>query len=518
MSDTQTESPEVVMGGVHYGKRKDLDDGKAKTWADFLRESGNDEDLAEAAWDLAEDVEDTAAALGGLSLSGGQAAQQQQLQLQQIRRQQAVAKKAADEVAANNPAGAGQQPLMLNNRRVVINGGYAYFKDEYDRDPTSATPVGEWNASRNAINTEGYGRGAAGNKEEKELSQKHVETKDAGGAAEAKKTLVEEQEAADAAAKKVKETAAKRAKEDAAAAANAQARNTGNAQAKACEADKRQAELAKTFEELKDFVTPEVKKDILKMWGPDVKNRQLADMLMSYATKLNIAARATVLEEKAEKAVQDKKQDAENSLKRARDLAESSTTSAAANLQAAQTAAQAAPQETEVQRKAKRQALRLKAFGAGDLNAYYRRFFPDDDPDEAAAAVAVMTLIEESVLEGIALQLAGVISYELESDDEPEPVSAPKQGGEDEPEPATQTEQEDEPEPETETHPTGINWQALSKADMVKMVECFGGTAGDLTKTKLEGVLEDSLLGLSDRMREGICRPHFKERKATSEY
>ena len=129
-----------------------------------------------------------------------------------------------------------------------------------------------------------------------------------------------------------------------------------------------------------------------------------------------------------------------------------------------------------------------------------------------------MTLIEESVLEGIALQLAGVISYELESDDEPEPVSAPKQGGEDEPEPATQTEQEDEPEPETETHPTGINWQALSKADMVKMVECFGGTAGDLTKTKLEGVLEDSLLGLSDRMREGICRPHFKERKATSEY
>ena len=64
------------MGHVHGGKRKDLDDGKAKTWADFLRESGNDEDLAEAAWDLAEDVEDTAAAVGGLSLSGGQAAQQ----------------------------------------------------------------------------------------------------------------------------------------------------------------------------------------------------------------------------------------------------------------------------------------------------------------------------------------------------------------------------------------------------------------------------------------------------------
>ena len=45
---------------------------------------------------------------------------------------------------------------------------------------------------------------------------------------------------------------------------------------------------------------------------------------------------------------------------------------------------------------------------------------PDDDPDEAAAAVAVMSKIEEGVLDGIALQLAG-----------PEPVSEPEEIAED---------------------------------------------------------------------------------------
>ena len=80
--------------------------------------------------------------------------------------------------------------------------------------------------------------------------------------------------------------------------------------------DKYLKEVILLEEEMGDFLTPDFKKIIKYYFGPNQKNRQLADMLMKYARKINQAGRYIIKEEKEKKLTEIKKQKALDSLKK----------------------------------------------------------------------------------------------------------------------------------------------------------------------------------------------------------
>tara|TARA_B100000900_G_scaffold372573_1_gene352584 strand:+ start:3826 stop:4347 length:522 start_codon:yes stop_codon:yes gene_type:complete len=78
-------------------------------------------------------------------------------------------------------------------------------------------------------------------------------------------------------------------------------------------------EVTHLEDEMGDLLTPDFKKIIKYYFGPNQKNRQLADMLMKYARKINQAGRYIIKEEKEKRVAEIKKQKALDSLKKLQD-------------------------------------------------------------------------------------------------------------------------------------------------------------------------------------------------------